>query len=350
MITGYYLSLEPPSEASVALCLTNSILPKDKMLLEHDINAEWPVWGLMNTIHVDNGADFRSDSLRKSCLSYGINIEFRPVGRPNFGGHIERLIGTIVKKVHSLPGTTFSNIAERANYDSDKNACMTFAEFEKWLLLFITKVYHQKQHSSIDMTPIEKWEKGIFGDDQNPGCGYPMKPSDSETLLIDFLPIFNRTIQKNGVNIDGLNYYDNCLRPWINHINRNTKQKTKFILRRDPRNISYIWFYEPQLKYYFKIPLADQSIPPLSLFEYYAIKSDLKKKRTSITPANILMALEEMQHHVKSSISKSKKARRTIQRKTNRDKQLSSPKTLKITTENSNNENDFWDDNVESFD
>jgi putative transposase len=89
------------------------------------------VWGIINTIHVDNGADFRSESLRKSCLSYGINIEFRPVGRPSFGGHIEKLIGTIVKKVHSLPGTTFLNISKKKNYDSDKNASMTFSEFKK---------------------------------------------------------------------------------------------------------------------------------------------------------------------------------------------------------------------------
>ena len=60
MIVGYYLSLNPPSVTSVALCITNSILPKEKLLMDLDINTNWDVWGFPETIHVDNGADFRS--------------------------------------------------------------------------------------------------------------------------------------------------------------------------------------------------------------------------------------------------------------------------------------------------
>lgn len=39
---------------------------------------------------------------------------------PQFGGHIERLIGTFMKEVHGINGTTFSNIKEKDNYDSEK--------------------------------------------------------------------------------------------------------------------------------------------------------------------------------------------------------------------------------------
>ena len=50
--------------------------------------------GFPETIHVDNGADFRAEAIKEAGLVHGINIEFRPVGRSNFGGHIERVIGT----------------------------------------------------------------------------------------------------------------------------------------------------------------------------------------------------------------------------------------------------------------
>lgn len=33
---------------------------------------------------------------------HGITLEFRPVGRPEFGGHIERVIGTFMKEVHGF--------------------------------------------------------------------------------------------------------------------------------------------------------------------------------------------------------------------------------------------------------
>ncbi|BBI69860.1 hypothetical protein PKHYL_40510 [Psychrobacter sp. KH172YL61] len=96
-------------------------LTKESLLLEHGIDhTEWQVYGYPQKIHVDNGADFRSNTLARSCEIHGINLEFRPVARPQFGGHIERLIGTFMKEVHGINGTTFSNIKEKDNYDSEK--------------------------------------------------------------------------------------------------------------------------------------------------------------------------------------------------------------------------------------
>ncbi len=84
-----------------------------------------------------------------------------------------------------------------------------------------------------------------------------------------FLPSFERTIQTTGVTIDGLSYYSDVLRGWINSVDPdNHKEKRKFIFRRDPRNISEIWFFDPEIKNYFKVPLADQSIPPFSIWEH----------------------------------------------------------------------------------
>ena len=54
----------------------------------------------MRKIHADNGKDFRSASLKASCDEYGIDIQWRPVRTPHFGGHIERLMGTLMGRVH----------------------------------------------------------------------------------------------------------------------------------------------------------------------------------------------------------------------------------------------------------
>ncbi|OLF39702.1 transposase, partial [Psychrobacter sp. Rd 27.2] len=126
MVTGYYISLDAPSVTSVGMCLSRSILPKTDILLEFGLtNATWDVFGFPRKIHVDNGSDFRAESLRKSCAFHGIDIEFRPVARPEFGGHIERLIGNLMEKIHGLPGTTFSNVNQKDDYDSEKNASLT---------------------------------------------------------------------------------------------------------------------------------------------------------------------------------------------------------------------------------
>ena len=93
--------------------------------------------GLPRVIHVDNAKEFHSEALLRGCQEYGIAIEHRGPGRPHLGGHIERLIGTIMGAVHLLPGTTFSNVTEKESYDSEGRAVLTLPELERWLALQI---------------------------------------------------------------------------------------------------------------------------------------------------------------------------------------------------------------------
>lgn len=325
MVTGYYLSFDPPSETSVAMCVAHSVLPKDEWLMLHKVDAQWPVWGLPKTIHVDNGADFRSNNFQQSCLMYGIHLEFRPVKQPRYGGHIERILGTLLKEIHQLPGTTFSSIKEKDEYDSEKHAVMTKSEFETWLVTLICKVYHQRLHSSIGMSPLKKWEIGVFGNAETQGVGIPPRIADRLAILLDFLPSFKRTIQTFGVTIDGLTYYAEALRPWINAGDPDKPaKKREFIFRRDPRDISAVWFFDPTLKQYFKVPFADQALPSMSAWEYQQAKEKLRKEGAkSVNEHQILRAITDMRSKVEESKEKTKKARRQAQRRTEHEKNVS---------------------------
>lgn len=321
MVTGYYLSFDPPSEASVAMCVAHSALPKNDWLILHQVEAEWPVWGMPKTIYVDNGADFRSDNFRRSCLMYGINLEFRPVKQPRYGGHIERMLGTLLREIHALPGATFSSIKDREGYDSESHAAMTKSEFESWLVSLICNVYHKQVHSGIQMPPRRKWEIGIFGNAEVTGVGLPPRPADRLSVLLDFLPSFRRTVQTFGVTIDGLTYYAECLRPWINYSDPESKEKKDFIFRRDPRDVSSIWFFDPSIKQYFKVPLADQAIPAMSIWEYKQVKEKLRKDGAqAANKMEILRTLGELRMRVEASKEKTKKARRQAQRRREHEK------------------------------
>lgn len=316
MVTGYYISLDAPSVTSVGMCLSRSILPKTDILLEFGLtNATWDVFGFPRKIHVDNGSDFRAESLRKSCAFHGIDIEFRPVARPEFGGHIERLIGNLMEKIHGLPGTTFSNVNQKDDYDSEKNASLTLAELEEWVVTFITQIYHESIHSGIGRTPNQQWRIGLFGDDYQEGIGIPAMPSSPQTLTLDFMPSVERTIQKHGVTIDGLHYYDPCLNNFINHSEGHSKKKTKFIFRQDPRDISVIWFYDFILKNYFPIPLANQALPAMSLWEYKQLYKQIKQEAGTVNEALIYQAWEDMQNLVESGQKNTKTMRRQEQRR-----------------------------------
>ncbi|WP_447879659.1 Mu transposase C-terminal domain-containing protein [Serratia fonticola] len=316
MVTGYYISFDAPSETSVAMCVAHSMLPKEEWLMLHETDAEWPVWGKPTTIHVDNGPDFRSDNFRKSCMAYGINLEFRPVKTPRYGGHIERLLGTVLRRVHGLPGTTFSSIKDRVEYDSDNNAVMTKSDFESWFLTYITKVYHQKLHSGIGLSPIKKWGLGIFGNAETPGAGLPPRPADRMTLQLDFMSSVTRTIQPFGVTWNDMKYYAEPIRSWINATDKATGKKRSFLFRYDPRDISSIWFFDPALKAYFRIPFADLSRPSMSLWEYKQVRQKLKSEGiNSVNQHTIDAGLAEMRQKVEEASLTTRKARRQVQRR-----------------------------------
>ena len=94
---------------SVSLALSQAVLPKASWLADRELQTlDWPVHGLPRTIYVDNAKEFHAEALVRGCQEYGIRLDHRPPGRPHFGGHIERLIGTMMGAVHLLPGTTFS--------------------------------------------------------------------------------------------------------------------------------------------------------------------------------------------------------------------------------------------------
>jgi putative transposase len=145
-VAGFHLSLEPPSATSVALCISHSALMKEGWLAARDIEDEWPVYGIPERLHLDNAKEFRSEALKRGCQEYGIDIDYRPVRTPHYGGHIERLIGTMMGKVHLLPGTTFSDIRVKGDLDPEKMAAMTIDEVERWLAHAITGVYHRSLH------------------------------------------------------------------------------------------------------------------------------------------------------------------------------------------------------------
>lgn len=308
MVVGFYLSYETPGFLGTGMCVANSILPKEMWLEQRGINTDWPCWGIMDKIHVDNAMEFRSNMFKKSCTNYGINIEFRPVATPHYGGHIERLLGTFAKEIHDLPGTTFSSSEERKRYNSTKNASFTLPEFEKWLTIFITKVYHTRIHSEIKQAPIELWKKGIMGGGDLPGRGIPPRISNERKVRLDFMPFVERTIQEYGVIIDHITYYSDALRPYIH--DRDSNGKKQHIFKRDPRDISCIYFYFSQQEDYLEIPYRDATLPPMSIWEHREILKKLKERKIPVDEKSIFSAYRELNELEERAIRETRNRKR----------------------------------------
>lgn len=268
IVLGFYISFDPPGNLALGLCLSMAFLPKEKWLAKHDIETPWPCWGIPRTIHADNAKEFRGNMLRKACKEYGIDLEWRPVATPHYGAHVERLLGTLNDEIHGAPGSTFSNPKARGVYDSEGQAAMSLSEFERWFTILCVEIYHQRKHSALGVPPIVKWQEGILGTKSKPGIGLPPRVTDELRLKLDLMPFEKRTVQPYGIVWDHIEYQHDVLRRWINaNDSESPGRKRKFLCRRDPRDVSVIWFYDPEVEQYYAIPYRNTAHPAISIWE-----------------------------------------------------------------------------------
>ena len=221
------VTLEAPSATSVGLCLAHAAADKRPWLERLEAEAAWPMSGKPRELYVDNAAEFKSEALRRGCEQHGIRLRYRPPGQPHFGGIVERLIGTMMQMVHELPGTTFSSTAERGGYDSGAKAALTLRELQRWLALAVA-CYHGEVHETLGRTPAAVWAEKAAE------TGTPATVASETAFLVDFLPVIRRTLTRSGFVIDHVQYYSDALKPWI----ARREQLGRFVLRRDPRDIS----------------------------------------------------------------------------------------------------------------
>src|SRR3546814_7429903 len=112
--------------------------------------------GKPKEIVVDNGKDFQSLAFQRGCAEHGINLSYRPVGSPHYGGMIERLIGTMVGQCHLLPGTTKNSVKAKGEYDAQKHAALTLSEVRRWFVEQLLGRYHLREHRMLRIPPQDR--------------------------------------------------------------------------------------------------------------------------------------------------------------------------------------------------
>jgi putative transposase len=332
MIVGISVSLDPPSALAVGICLSMVLLPKEKYMKQLGVPGSWPIWGRPGKVHADNAREFKGKMIRASCKEYGIDLEWRPVKTPHYGGHIERLCGTLNTEIRTLPGTTFNDRKKRQNYDSEKQAAMTLDEFEAWLIDFIVNQYHLRKHSSLGMSPLAKLEQGILGTADRPGIGIPPRPQDETRVRLDWLPFVERTIQDYGVLIDGIHYYDPLLRYWIGARDpKNKKLSRQFLFRTDFRATSPIWFFDPKLEQYFPIHYRDLSRPVMTRWELRAARKAAGVSGKHADDERLIFeAYERNRRREDEAVAKTKAARRAKARRVSGQRRIVQPAAVRV--------------------
>jgi putative transposase len=244
-ILGIHVSFTPPSYLTVAKCLKDAFLPKTWLKDEYpEIRCEWPAYGVMRELLLDNGAEFHSESLEQVCFSLGIEMHYSPRKEPWFKGKIERFFRTYNKGVaHGTPGTCFSNIFDRGDYDPAKHAIVTLSTLKKISRLWVADIYHQKPHRALGISPAHLWNSVVLPEDIS-------LPDDPNQLDVIMGRVDRRVLSHKGIERDGLLYNS----PDLHQLRCKHGSRLEVEIRVDESDLGYIYVLAPQTAEAFKVP------------------------------------------------------------------------------------------------
>lgn len=264
IIVGFYIGFEPTGDVSALRCLKHMIAPKPGYAAMYgDPQLEWPWYGLPQQIFVDNAGEWRGKSIENARLQLGLNIEYQPAQRPEWKGRIERWFRTLETGCFAwMPGKTFSNVAQKGDYDAESMAVVDIDELRRIITSWIILEYNHGYHSVMHDYPSRVWREGAKQLD-------PTLPGKFSNLdVLDYV-VIDRHLNSKGVRFRNIYYFSDELQALLY---REGSCSVRFLVNpddlseaqvQDPANGEHIAVYpEPCLRVYTE---------RLSLVEHYAV-------------------------------------------------------------------------------
>lgn len=208
-IAGYMVFLGAPSALNTSLALRQAIWPKAQ--------ADWPVCGIPDVLHVDHGSDFTSRHLDQAAADLRIRLVHSIVARPQGRGKIERLFGTLnTELLPELPG-------HLQDGQPGSVPCLSLTELDAAIGAFIVGSYNIRVHGEIGVAPVEAWR----------GAGWLPRLPDSLDALDGLLIMVAkpRVVRRDGIRFEGLRYFDPTLAAYVGEA---------VTVRYDPRDLGEI--------------------------------------------------------------------------------------------------------------
>jgi len=259
MITGFTVSYFASSAQTILDVLVQSILPKEEYTREYETEYEWPIRGYPVVLLVDNGMDYSSTSVRDFCIKYDIILEFAPIKTPRYKAYIEQWFNVLKNaiKQDTVPGfrPSLKQRLENPELNPENDASMTLREIEIWLYKWIIDE-HQFASSYDDhvQAPFLKFQdvkkaktRLIYPDPREP----PEVKWEIDALYLSQLVEKEPTLSKDGITWEYLRYNNKELMK-IHQKSGNEKIE----IRRNKRDVRYIWVKQPSTDLYIKVGLG----------------------------------------------------------------------------------------------
>ncbi|WDF73496.1 DDE-type integrase/transposase/recombinase [Novosphingobium sp. KACC 22771] len=195
-------------------------------------------WGVMPAIlKTDNGSGFINATMETALPYLEIALDPCLPGTPEDKPHVERLFGTFMRERASLlDGFIGHNVAQAQKLRAAAKkktgraeiiASISSAELQAILDAWVDGEYHQRTHSSLKMSPMEKWQRSPT----------PPRAAAGERELKLALSAYVGTamIGKRGVRWKNGRYWSPCFVEWMGK---------PVVLRRDEDDLGELFIFD----------------------------------------------------------------------------------------------------------
>lgn len=268
MVMAHLLHFAAPNTESVLRVIEKAICPKDSLLQSYpQVVNSWPARGLPRQMVPDNAAEFHAGNLMAAFDDLGIEVLYPRSRGPQMKGAVERFFGTSARGfVHQLPGTTFANIAEKGEYDSPANACLTFEDLDALITKWIVDIYHQTPHRGLKgRTPDQVWRMAE-------STSVIQMPVDLDALEAILACRKTPKLHHYGIEVDGQYYHSDLLADL--KLQRHNAFSVDARYRDD---LGHVWVYDDQRRLFFQVPCKDKRLVGVSRDLYNEAKKQLRQ-------------------------------------------------------------------------
>jgi putative transposase len=191
-----------------------------------------------------------------------------------------------------LPGTTFSNILERGDYDAARHACLSLKAFWQILHIFLLDIYAQRYHKGVGGIPANLWAESLQS-----GMT-PCLHNNAQEVRLLLYPGETRTLQRSGIDFENLRYQSPDLARLRTELGKGALVRIKY----DPADVGKIYLLDStEPGGWIPVPCVDQDYTRnLSLWKHRKICSYLNRQEKAVD----IYALAEAKQHIQEIVSK----------------------------------------------
>jgi putative transposase len=244
--------------------------------------------------------------MEDACQLLGIILEPNKARSPWQKPTVERFFRTSAEGViHTLPGTTFSNILQRGDYKAVREACIFVDDIDRIANIFLLDYYAEKYHRGLQGIPARHWaamtRNGFF----------PRLPANLDELTILLCPYVRRCVWHYGVDVEGLRYNTSDL-VYLRTELKGAQTKVKY----NPGDLSQIYVQNPfDDDKYITVPSLDPDYTQhLSLWKHRVIKRTARQHEEEADAPALWRAKQRIQDIIQAGLERKKITHRKIAR------------------------------------